>query len=644
MAKTAATLSVDDFIAKPGLVSASLSPDGKHLATVWNEDDRRVVVVLDLKQNKIKTKFGDNVIRPYHVSWANNERLLVKLRVPYGTEGARRDAERNEDFDLDDYFMFGRIVSTNIDGTGLVKLLNDERSAERVINLARIQNYLPADPEHVLMSSYRLGRRTLYKVNVNTGKSEMIASAGSRTVAFITSEEGKVLFRYDYKRIAHTIEIFNYTQQQDWLEIEEIYFNDEDADRNSIEIKDLVGVKDDALVYRKKNPETGFHELITIVDGEKQVLVSLPDTDIVGVVTNGYRNEVIGYTVLTDVYRSRYFDKQDQDFYDAISSHFEGENFVAPSTSENNELAILVSWGMNNPGSYFIYDHTQHQIKLLSYAYTTLPEEHLARGTKIQYQTRDGHIIDSYILLPPDYNGSQAMPTVVLPHGGPQHRDYMGWDDFAQFIATRGYIVVKPNFRGSTGYGKEHELAGYKEWGGKMQEDLEDVVRFLVANEITDPDRVCMVGLSYGGYAALMGTVKTPELFRCAVSINGVTHLSEQVEYDLDKFETEKIRTYIKNSIGHPEEDKAMLHDRSPALHAATITTPILLVHGEEDNVVPYDQAQLMRDALEENNKPVEFIPLEETGHCVFCKEENVKAVYEKTEAFLQKHAPVKTD
>ena len=631
-------------MAKPGLISAKISPSGQYVATVWNEKEERVVMIYDLDENKIITKFGDNIIRPFAVSWANDERILVKLLVPYGTAKVRRESKHKEDFDIDDYFMFGRVVSTNIHGDDLVELMNDERSAKRNVNLSRIPHYMPEDKDHILMTSMRHERLALFKVNVNDGESDLVVTGGKFTVAFVNDKQGRVLFRYDYKRIARMIEIFEYTADQSWESVDEIYFDEDDESKNKIDIDDLVGIKDEKLVYRKVNPETGYHELITLDKGEKSVLVSIPNTDIVGVLTRGINSEVVGYTVLTDIYRSKYFDQETQAKYDAAAKYFKGENFGFVNWATDDSRAVVVSSGMDNPVTYFTYDLKNDQMKKLNYAYSELPKKALAHGVKMQYQARDQKLIDNYILIPPEFDGVTPMPLVVLPHGGPQSRDFMGFDKYAQFIATRGYVVVKPNFRGSTGYGKDFEKAGYKEWGGKMQEDLEDLVHFLANEKVIDINRVCIVGLSYGGYAALMGTVKTPDLYQCAISINGVTHLPEQVDYDLDKFESDEIKTYIKDSIGDPKVDMVMLKQRSPALHVDKIKVPILLIHGDEDDVVPYDQSEMMYEALKDADKTATFVTLKETSHNAFYYKQDVEDIFKETETFLKKHLPVNVD
>lgn len=628
-------LTVDDFLAAPDMLTAKVSPNGKFVASIWNFEDQRSVVIFDIENAKVVSRFGDNVIRPYDVSWANDNRILVKLLVPYNTKKVRRESESKDDFDIDDYFMFGRIISADLNGEGAIALLNDEGSVKRNVNSARITHSLPDDPEHILMSAYRRERLTLFKVNVSSGESEKIVSGGRFTVAYVNDKAGNLFFKYDYKPVAKTIEIFKYNGQEEWSTVDVIYFDEDDEDKNKVEFKDLVGIKDGQLVYRKLNENSGFHELILLKDDQKEVFISLPKTDIVSVIRQGMDNEVIGYTTLTDIYRSYYFDESRQAVYEKASEYFKGENFSFSSISTDQTHAIVKSWGANNPVTYFTYDLVNDEIKKFNYAYSALPSEKLASGFKAQYLARDKMLINAYIYAPPSFDGSKALPLVVMPHGGPQSRNSLNYNDFTQFIATRGYLVIKPNFRGSTGYGKAFESAGYKEWGGKMQEDLEDAVAFLIKEGLVDASKVCIVGASYGGYAALMGAVKTPDMFQCVVSINGVTHLPEQVEFDLNKFESEELHTFIKESIGDPDADADMLKARSPALLAKNIKVPVLLIHGDKDEVVPYEQAEMMEKAMKKHNKTVEFITLEDAGHSIFYYDEDIRAVYGAVERFL---------
>ena len=231
----------------------------------------------------------------------------------------------------------------------------------------------------------------------------------------------------------------------------------------------------------------------------------------------------------------------------------------------------------------------------------------------ITYKARDGQLIRAYGLLPADYESGKKYPLVVMPHGGPHARDRSTYDEFAQFIATRGYVVIKPNFRGSTGYGKAFEEAGYREWGGLMQDDLTDAVDYLVRQGVADPERICIVGISYGGYAALMGAVKTPDLYQCTVSINGVGHLPRIIGSQIRRAEDDdRAREIMHERIGNPKTDEDLLELNSPTLQADKIRIPVLVIAGGEDNVVPVWQSRSLVKAFERNDVEHRYIELDD--------------------------------
>jgi len=350
-----------------------------------------------------------------------------------------------------------------------------------------------------------------------------------------------------------------------------------------------------------------------------------------------YSSENIGYKALNDVYMSHYFNEEINNRYQALAAHFEQQNFSVSSRSENNKVWMIMSSGVDNPASYH-YVQDDGELVFFEYAYSTLPSDELAKGAKIQLKTRDNLIIDSYILLPKEFDGSSAFPLVVLPHGGPHARDSIEYDDFAQFIATRGYIVAKVNFRGSTGYGKAFKEAGFKQWGQGMQNDLEDLVKALISEKIVESKKVCIVGASYGGYASLMGPINAPDMYQCSVSINGVTHLPKQIEFDKAKFDEDTFQEYIVKRIGDPSTEMGMLKANSPAIQSHKLDVPVLLIHGEDDTVVPEEQSDLMRKVLKKQGKEVKAIFIEDAGHNIFNYEEDTIRVYQEVEEFLAKH------
>jgi len=225
----------------------------------------------------------------------------------------------------------------------------------------------------------------------------------------------------------------------------------------------------------------------------------------------------------------------------------------------------------------------------------------------------------------------------VMPHGGPDARDQMDFDWWAQFLANRGYAVLQPNFRGSSGYGWDFTQAGLRQWGLKMQDDISDGVKKTIADGIADPKRVCIVGASYGGYAALAGAAFSPDLYACAISFAGVSDLplvlrTERKEHGPDS----QTASFWATRIGSSDENWDQLTATSPARHADKIRCPLLLVHGEGDTTVRIDQSERMESALKDAGKAVQFIRIPGEDHHLNLTETRVRLLTE-TEKFLAK-------
>jgi dipeptidyl aminopeptidase/acylaminoacyl peptidase len=253
----------------------------------------------------------------------------------------------------------------------------------------------------------------------------------------------------------------------------------------------------------------------------------------------------------------------------------------------------------------------------------------------IHYQAGDGLDIAAVLTLPPDIP-AKNLPIVVLPHGGPGARDYPGFDWWAQAFASRGYAVLQPNFRGSTGYGETFRRAGFGEWGRKMQSDMSDGLQYLVSEGVVDPKRACIMGASYGGYAALAGVTLQKGVYRCAVSVAGVSDLGERA-YTLlqERGSDSTLRRVLKQEIGSGKDLTAV----SPIYFAKSADAPILLIHGKDDIVVHYDQSADMAKALRKAGRPFEFVTLAGEDHWL-SKSATRLAMLEAALAFVEKHNP----
>jgi dipeptidyl aminopeptidase/acylaminoacyl peptidase len=257
----------------------------------------------------------------------------------------------------------------------------------------------------------------------------------------------------------------------------------------------------------------------------------------------------------------------------------------------------------------------------------------------VKVTARDGLRIPTYITFPVG-KPKKNLPMIVLVHGGPWVRGQSwGWDREVQFLASRGYAVIEPQFRGSTGFGMEHFKKGWKQWGLAMQDDLADAAQWAINEGIADPKRICIAGASYGGYAATMGLIMHPELFRCAVNWVGVTDIDLLFSPIWSDINEESKRYGMKTMIGDPEKDGAQFKATSPIVNAHKIKQPILLAYGERDERVPIIHGTKLRDALKVHNQNVEWIAYENEGHS-WARTETKIDFWTRVEQFLTKHNP----
>ncbi len=238
------------------------------------------------------------------------------------------------------------------------------------------------------------------------------------------------------------------------------------------------------------------------------------------------------------------------------------------------------------------------------------------RATVINYKARDGKELTGYLTAPAAADPKAKLPLVLMPHGGPEMRDSLSFNPWVQYLVARGYAVFQPNFRGSAGFGRAFAESGYGEWGRKMQDDLTDAVKTLVDQGPVDPARMCIVGASYGGYAALAGAALTPDLYKCAVSIAGISDLEDFIGWRKRNWGSDSEGyTYWLKAIGDPDKDEARLREVSPLAQAGRIKIPLLLIHGNEDFIVPIAQSKAMKKALDKTGRKTELITLKDEGH-----------------------------
>jgi dipeptidyl aminopeptidase/acylaminoacyl peptidase len=400
--------------------------------------------------------------------------------------------------------------------------------------------------------------------------------------------------------------------------------------------------KDDRRVYMISNKGAGV-DLARLVlfdpeTGKEEVVESDPlrRVDFEGAAFSTLSGEMI-FTSYTDDRQRLYFrDRTFEKDYKFLQKKLPNREIFFDSHTDDETTWLITAASDTEPGEKYLFDRKSKKLELQYRIREKLPREALAEIKPIRYKSSDGLEIPAYLALPRGL-APKNLPTVVLPHGGPWGRERWGYDSMAQFLTNRGYAVLSPNFRGSTGYGKKFLDAGNGQWGERMQDDLTWGVKYLVSQGITDPRRVGIMGASYGGYAALVGVTSTPDLYAAAVAINAQNDLISLLESMPATMESERIRVYKR--VGDPTtaEGKAQLIRQSPLTHADKIKTPLLIVQGANDVRVKKRQADQIVVSLRDRGFPVEYIVAPDEGHG-FARRVNIMATLAMAEKFLAKH------
>lgn len=368
-------------------------------------------------------------------------------------------------------------------------------------------------------------------------------------------------------------------------------------------------------------------------------IVSLKGYDFDGAVLfDDAARKVSGIFYTSDATGVAWLDPELKALQEAVDKQLTGTNnvFVCRRCSQAKHF-IVTAYSDRQPAAYFLLDRETRKLRLIGATYPWLDSRLLAEQDVVRIKARDGLEIPTYITKP---KGKGPWPTVVMVHGGPFVRGHQwGFSPDAQFLASRGYLVIEPEFRGSTGYGDRHFKAGWKQWGLGMQDDVTDVTRWAIQQGHADPRRVAIAGASYGGYATMMGLVKEPDLYKAGINWVGVTDI--ELMYDIgwsDFSGSQWMRFGMPRMVGDPKKDAEQLKATSPLQQAHRIKQPVLMAYGEEDLRVPLPHGTKMRDALvRAGNKQVEWVQYKDEGHGFVLLENNVD-FWSRVERFLAQH------
>lgn len=602
-----AATTAKDFGTLPQIYDAALSPNGKEIAVLANNNGQYIIRVLELSKPSRTSRLialGAK-IKPKYLKWVNNKRLILSFWQ--SEEKNHVPVKMGYLYSLNTKSMEGRIL---VEPPKFDAAAGWSRNSFRQFNNI-VVDWLEDDPDYILMAYGDNNNEMpdIHRVNVETGRGARIkrgfrgvqtwhtdltgeprigqgrdGNDGSWVLRIRDADTDKWRFSDEYPGLPADVDIHGFTSNPNHLII------------SAYQGRDTIGL----YIYDLKQKN--------ITDE----LYHNNSYDASGVILSADGSEVIGASYVSETREIEMLGEYDTAL-SRMRDLFVGYDIKFVDRSKDGEKILFKASSATNPGSLLMVEKGGSPVSLGKLRPQVSPKD-LGVVNGIEYTARDGQKIPSFLTLPPaitDAAQLQNLPFIVLPHGGPYARTSKRFDYFAQFFASLGYAVLQMNFRGSAGYGKTFEETGRQNWV-VMQEDVEDGTRWLIEQGLADPKRICIVGWSYGGYAALMGAAKNPDLYSCAVSVAGLTDINDFIQdkkqYRFGKFTAE-------NFIGSGFENKDDVKANSPVKLADQIEVPLLLVHGKHDEVVHFGQFSRMKSALKKAPAKVTYMDFSEGDH-----------------------------
>jgi dipeptidyl aminopeptidase/acylaminoacyl peptidase len=631
----AQSLGPAEFAALPAMESPSLSPDGQRIAFITFTESDSAVLIANLADMTITHTITSAAGKPRGLTWSSDDSLVFFTSGATSLPGMRGRFENVVPVGVD-LSTPGRVVVN--------QLLQEQRRTERggggrtqqvggyiFLQGAQLIGYERSTGRILMPKFNRDAQRTLYLVDPKNDRQREVDEGLTNTFDWVVDENGEPLFRAEFRDRANYFTILERTSGRWNVMVQET---------TEIPELDLYGLNDAReLIVGTRPADVGRYGLyvMDVANGQigRPVLAdAIRDVDSVEI--DPYTNRVVGASIVGAA--TTWFDADLAMQQQLLDEAFPGESPYIVTWSQDRTKFIVHTETSDRPPSYYIYDAAALSADVLAPAYPRLVNAALPSRELYSYAARDGVQVPAYLTRP--RNAAGPAPLVLLPHGGPEACDVGGFDWIAHFLANRGYVVLQPNFRGSGCYGSNWLNAGRGQWGtGVMQNDVTDGIAALAAEGIADPNRVCIVGGSYGGYAALAGAAFTPELYRCAAAIAPVTDLAEFIDFERDRFGTSSMGVSYWQAVigGDLGAARSRLNEMSPLQHAASVQAPVLLIHGRDDSVVPIAQSRDMENALRRAGKTVELIELRGEDHYLSRPETRLETL-QALDRFLAEH------
>lgn len=627
---------VEAFFSRPKLQKAELSPSGRYMAALTAPQGRRMgFQIFDLESQAapsfIEASPKDDVA---WFTWVSDDWLVFGVRSPED-----RSLERQG----------GGLLAVKRDGSSSRMLINREYENEDPLQRRRYLN-----PDHIFSAlgapgateviveqgswdvRHEFSHTTPRVLNITTSGVRSFAGNLPRAQDWVFDTQGRVRIAYYTKEGSTTVSWADAGGQ--WRELFKAPSFELPYGPQFVEGDNgmIVGTWDKAgsLQLRRFDFAAGKPSADVLVETPGFSTGAVPLVD-------RRTGRMLGVGVWSDSYNPVWFSSEMKALQAKVDAKFpDNVNIISCRGCEDPKVVLVHSYSDRDPGNIVLWRPKEDKWLLLGEAKPEIPPARMAPLEFQRTKARDGEDLPVWITRPLSQHapGAKPGPAVVVVHGGPFLRGHeWEWDAEAQFLASRGYVVIQPEFRGSTGYGDKHFRAGWKEWGHKMQDDVTDALRFAVKQGWVDPARVCIMGGSYGGYSTLIGLVRDPDVYRCGVAHAAVTDPRYMFEFHWSDFSEEWKRYGMTRLVGDREKDAERLKAASAVEQVDKIKVPVLLTHGGRDRRVPIEHAEKFLEAMRKAGKPVEWVRYPEEGHWFFY-DQNLFDYYRRVEAFLAKH------
>jgi dipeptidyl aminopeptidase/acylaminoacyl peptidase len=614
----------------PTFENGAVSPDGKLLALEMTDGDKRVVLIEDpVKKTMIGAlRAGEHKVRD--IQWAGSDHLIVTTST--ATYIPEVTAPTTEWLVAQDYNVrTGEQTPLIKENAGNNERFHEEEKLNVISDRPQIRMIggKPYAFLGVIQFPYEKGVLCLDKVDLSGGPSIIEADGSEFTRQWFVDPAGAPLAQgeYDHRTSTWTLRL---ADKGSWRTVKSV--------QAPIDVPGILGLGQDGRSVVVEDHEDG-RPVVRLAELSASDWAApdpaLQDKDLIFDDSSG---ALIGTQYLEgDDYQTHFFAPADQAIWEGTLRACPGDIVRLVSMSQDHHRLLVDDDSPSLGPGYFFVDVDAKSASWIGAAYDKLDTGDVGEVRSIAFKAADGLALSGYLTLP---HGKDAknLPLIVFPHGGPAVRDIPGFDWWAQAMASRGYAVLQVNFRGSYGFGEDFLSAGYGQWGRKMQTDLSDGVRYLAGQGLIDPKRVCIVGASYGGYAALAGAALDVGVYRCAVSVAGISDLARMIRWSRGQEGVVAQRDWDR-FVGASGPDDPGLAAISPVDHIDRVTIPVLLIHGKDDTVVPFEQSEIMRSALVNAGKQAQLVVLNHEDHWLSHGDTRLQML-QATMDFVEKNNP----